>query len=104
MLLGAGVATAIAILLNKHQPKAFIEKEELVEKKKAVAVKKVKSDLSKKTDKEVADASVSADVNRATVQRRQSDINAAASRARDNLSRRLHSHSSRRNSDPSSGS
>ena len=95
VLLGGGVATAIAILLNKHQPKAFVEKEELVEKKKTQAVKRVVNELSKKPDKEVADNSASDSTNRATIQRRQRDIDNAASRARDNIARRLSTNSKR---------
>ena len=102
VLFGGGVATAIAILLSKYQPKAFIEKEELVEKKKTQAVKKVTSELSQKTDKEIADKSASASDNWDTVKRRQLDIDSAATRAINNIARRLSAHSSRRNSDANS--
>jgi sensor c-di-GMP phosphodiesterase-like protein len=97
VLIGSGIATAL--LLRK--PKAYLdtmpELQETVKKAVKKAEEENKVALSKKTDEEITNDS---NVNhQSTIERGKADIDSAASRSRDNLAKRLSSHSKPGDSD-----
>tara|TARA_R100000808_G_scaffold2316_2_gene9417 strand:- start:3079 stop:3393 length:315 start_codon:yes stop_codon:yes gene_type:complete len=94
VLIGSGIATALLV----RRPKTYLDAMPELQKAVKKAEEDKKIELSKKTDKEiVADSSVS-DSHSTTIERGKSDIAAASSRARANLSKRLSNHSKRRDS------
>ena len=92
VLIGGGIATALLF----RRPKTYLDA--LPELQKAVkkAEEEKKVELSKKTDEEIVTDSNVSGTHSTTIERGKSDIAAASSRARANLSERLSNHSKRR--------
>ena len=92
VLIGSGIATALLV----RRPKTYLDAMPELQKAVKKAEEEKKVELSKKKDKEiVSDSNVN---HQSTIERGKADIDSASARARANITRRLSSHSSRRDS------